>query len=106
MYHPASRASVCSATGVNNNQFDTQVEVFLRYCFVYDDTFGIVALLSLYTTLQSLMNTKLSLHRFWPCHENGLMKTIQMIPHNLCVSFKLTFLYYGLRLILVYPNPQ
>ena len=22
------------------------------------------------TTLQSIMNAKLSLHRFWPCHEN------------------------------------
>ena len=32
------------------------------------------------TTLQSLMNTKLSKHRFWHCHENGLIKTI---PHNL-----------------------
>ena len=42
------------------------------------------------TTLQSLMNTKLSQHRFWPCHENGLIKTIQTqtIPRNQCVSFK------------------
>ena len=52
------------------------------------------------------MNTKLSLHRFWPCHENRLIKTIQTIPHNLYVSFKLAFIYCGLRLILVYPNPQ
>ena len=52
------------------------------------------------------MNAKLSLHRFWHCHENGLIKTIQTIPHNLYVSFKLTSLYCGLRLILVYPNPQ
>ena len=58
------------------------------------------------TTLQSMMNTKLSPHRFWPCHENGLIKTIQMIPHNQYVSFKLTSLYCGLRIILVYPNPQ
>ena len=57
------------------------------------------------TTLQSLMNTKLSLHRFWPCHENGLIKTIQTIPHNQYVSFKLASLYCGLRLILVYLNP-
>ena len=56
------------------------------------------------TTLQSIMNAKLSLHRFWHCHENGFIKTIQMIPHNLYVSVKLNFL--GLRLILVYPNPQ
>ena len=52
------------------------------------------------------MNTKLSPHRFWPCHENSLIKTIQMLPHNLYVSFKLTSLYCGLRIILVYPNPQ
>ena len=50
------------------------------------------------TTLQSLMNTKLSLHRFWPCHENGLIKTIQTIPRNLYVSFKLTSFNCGLRL--------
>ena len=52
------------------------------------------------------MNTKLSKHRFWHCHENGLIKTIQTIPHNLYGSVKLTSLYCGLRLILVYPNPQ
>ena len=34
------------------------------------------------TTLQSMMNAKLSLHRFWPCHETGLIETIQTIPHN------------------------
>ena len=58
------------------------------------------------TTLQSKMNAKVSPHRFWHCHENGPIKTIQTIPHNLYVSFKLTSLYYGLRIILVYPNPQ
>ena len=58
------------------------------------------------TTLQSKMNAKLSPQRFWACHENGLIKTIQTIPHNLCVSVKLTSLYCGLRIILVYPNPQ
>ena len=52
------------------------------------------------------MNTKLNQHRFWPCHENGLIETTQTIPHNLCMSFKLTSLYCGLRPILVYPNPQ
>ena len=40
------------------------------------------------TTLQSTMNAKLSKHRFWHCHENGRIKTIQMIPHNLSVSVK------------------
>ena len=58
------------------------------------------------TTLQSKMNAKLSPQRFWACHENGLIKTIQTIPHNLYVSFKLTSLYCGLRIILVYPIPQ
>ena len=52
------------------------------------------------------MNAKLSKHKFWHCHENGLIKTIQTIPDNLCVSVKLTSLYCGLRIILVYPNPQ
>ena len=58
------------------------------------------------TTLQSMMNANSSPHRFWPCHENGLIKTIQTIPHNLYVSFILASLYCGLRIILVYPNPQ
>ena len=49
-----------------------------------------------YTTLQSLTNTKLSSQRFWPCHENGLIKTLQTIPHNLYVSFKSASLYCGL----------
>ena len=31
---------------------------------------------------------------------------IQTTPHTLYVSVKLTSLYCGLRLILVYPNPQ
>ena len=59
-----------------------------------------------YATLQSMVNAKLSQQRFWPCHENGLIKTIQTKPHNLQGSVKLTSLYCGLRLILVYPNPQ
>ena len=58
------------------------------------------------TTLQSRMNAKRSPRWFWPCHENGLTKTIQTIPHNLYLSVKLTSLYCGLRIILVYPNPQ
>ena len=58
------------------------------------------------TTLQCMINVKLSKQRFQHCYENRLIKTIQMIPHNLYVSVKLTSLYCGLRLILVYPNPQ
>ena len=38
---------------------------------------------SLVTTLQSVMNAKLSEHRFWHCHDSGLVKTIQTIPHYL-----------------------
>ena len=38
---------------------------------------------SISTTLQSMMNAKLSKYRFWHCYENGLIKTIQTIPHNL-----------------------
>ena len=52
-----------------------------------------------------MMNSKLSQHRIWPGHENGLIKTIQTIPHNLYVSVKLTSLFCEVRLILVYPNP-
>ena len=54
------------------------------------------------TTLQSIKNGNLSLHRFLHFHENGLIKTIQTIAHNPYVSFKLASLYCGLRLILVY----
>ena len=35
------------------------------------------------TTTQSMTNAKLSLHGFWHCHSNGLIKTIQTIPYNL-----------------------
>ena len=35
------------------------------------------------TTLQFTMNGKLSQHGFGHCHENGLIKTIQTVPHNL-----------------------
>ena len=45
------------------------------------------------TTLYSILNAKLSQHKFWHCHENRLIKTIQTIPHNLYVSFKSAFLY-------------
>ena len=49
-----------------------------------------------FTTLQFMMNAKLSPHGFRHCHENGLIKTIQTIPHNLYVSFKSASLYRGL----------
>ena len=47
-------------------------------------------------TLQSVMNTKLSKHGVQHCHENGLNKTIQTIPHYLYVSVKSASLYCGL----------
>ena len=57
-------------------------------------------------TLQSMMNVKLSKPRFRHYYENVLIKTTQTIPHNLYMSDKLTSLYCGLRIILVYPNPK
>ena len=56
------------------------------------------------TNLQSMMNVKLSKQRLRHCYVNGLIKTIQMIPCKLDVSFMLASLYQGLRVILVYPN--
>ena len=53
------------------------------------------------TTLQSMINVKLSKQRFGHFYENGLNKMIQTIPHNLNMSVKLTSLYCGLRLILI-----
>ena len=47
------------------------------------------------SSILSMMNAKLSQQRFRHCHENGLIKMIQTIPHNLHVSFKLTSLYCG-----------
>ena len=57
------------------------------------------------TTIQSMMNVKLSKQRFQIHHEIVYIMSIQMIPYNLYVRVKLTSLYRGLRLILVYPNP-
>ena len=48
------------------------------------------------TTLQSMLNAKLSKQRFWQCYEIGLIKTIQTMPHNLYVSVKSASLYWGL----------
>ena len=53
-----------------------------------------------------MMNAKLSPQRFWSCRENRLLKMIQTIPHNLYVSVNLNSLYFGLRLMQVYLNPQ
>ena len=54
---------------------------------------GCVGALKVSTTLQSMMNVKLSLHGFWHCHENRLFNTIQTIPHSLYVSVKSASLY-------------
>ena len=51
------------------------------------------------TTLQSIMNAKLSQQRFWHCYENGLINTIQTIPHIIYMSCKLASHYGWLRLI-------
>ena len=46
----------------------------------------------MFTTFQSMMNAKLSLHSFWPCHENRLVKMIQTIPHNVRIcEFQVDF---------------
>ena len=39
------------------------------------------------TLIQSMINARLSQQRFWRCHENGLVRAIQTIPHNLHLSF-------------------
>ena len=57
------------------------------------------------TTLQSIMNAIFSQRRFWHCNENGLIKTIQMIPHNLYVSVKFNSLYCGLGSTRIILNP-
>ena len=55
-----------------------------------------------YTTLQSMMNAKLSKQRFWHYYENGLIKSIRMInPQPICkcqVDFPLLWIkaYPGL----------
>ena len=43
----------------------------------------------------SMINAKLSGHRFWPCHESRLMCTILTTPHNLFVYYKPASLYCG-----------
>ena len=50
------------------------------------------------TTFQSIMNAKLSQQRFWPCHENRLIKTISIMPGcpKISETLKLASLYIGL----------
>ena len=59
----------------------------IKICTLHDELIGA-------TTLQSIMNTKLSKQRFWHCCEKRLIKAIQTIPHNLYVNVKLTFLLW------------
>ena len=40
------------------------------------------------TILQSKMNAKLGQQKFWPCHENRLIRMISTIPQNRCERFK------------------
>ena len=89
---PQSKACKCTTGGFTgkvhlNPSLNSFLNLILHNSPIYDEC------------------AKLSPHRFWPCHENGLIKTIQTIPHNLHLSFKFTSLYFGLRIILVYPNP-
>ena len=51
--------------------------------FVLLDKFSLRVQLKDLTTLQSIMNAKLSKQTFRHCYENGVIKTIQTIPHNL-----------------------
>ena len=83
--------------GLENCSFPVKKECVLPF-FHVTNVFGMMCKPNVFvtTTLQSMKNAKLSQHRFWPCHENGLIKTIQTIPHNLYVSFKLAFIYCGL----------
>ena len=54
------------------------------------------------------MNSKLSLHQFWTCHEDRLIKTIQATPHDLYLSLMSAPLYFTVAksLTLVYHNPK
>ena len=38
------------------------------------------------TTLQSVLNAKLNLQFFWPCHEKGMVEMFQEIPLTLDLS--------------------
>ena len=58
------------------------------------------------TTLQSIMNNKLSKQRFWHCYENGLIKTIQTIPYITTYMWVSSWPIPLLWIILVYPKPQ
>ena len=55
-----------------------------------------------------MINAKLSQHRFWPCHRNGLIKKIPMIPYYISSVLKVEFplLWLKAHPILVVPNPQ
>ena len=67
---------------VRNNELFNTAQIFHRSVFSYTKCDQAII-------LQSMMNAKLSQH--W--HENGLIKTVQTIPHNLYVSVKLTSPY-------------
>ena len=74
------------ATAVSNSVFNAQIPDWWKWEIQsWHSTF-----------LQSIMNAKLSQHRFWHCHENELIQTIQTIPHILLVSVKTASLYLGL----------
>ena len=71
--------------------------LFVAMSFFRQMAYNATAILqNVITTLQYMMDAKLSKQRFWHCHENGLIKTVQTMPHNLLVSVKSSSLYWGL----------
>ena len=79
-------------TFVFNNLLNKELFVVVRY-FIWNWKRKRLFLWKLNTTLQSMINAKISKHKFWHCHENRFIKTIQTIAHNLYVSLKSASLY-------------
>ena len=70
----------------------TTFKKMFNVCCRASSQFMIKLPLKVRVVAHSMTNAKLRPHRFWPCHENRLIKIIQMMPQNLYVSFKLTSL--------------
>ena len=58
------------------------------------------------TTIQYMVNPKLSQQKFRPCQGKGFTQTIPMIPQHLCVSFKSGSLYWSLGLALIHSKEK
>ena len=75
-----------------------QKDFFLDSAIIHvQNKFSIIPL------IQAIKNAKLSLHGFWRCPEDGLIKTIQTMPHKLYVNFKSASILLRIRLD---PNHQ